>query len=99
MEGRGSGSAEHRRQEVLGKAVTKSPEVVVSVRGHPVTMILDTGSEVTILPETIYRQLSNEKPDLQDISQWLKVYGANGLEIPYVGYTELDISLPKGCPA
>ena len=93
MEGRGSGSAERRRQEVFGKAVTKSPEVVVSVRGHPVTMILDTGSEVTILPETIYRQLSNEKPDLQDISQWLKVYGANGLEIPYVGYTELDISL------
>ena len=82
MEGRGSGSAERSRQEVFGRAVTKSPEVVVSIRGHPVQMILDTGSEVTILPETVYQQLSSEKPDLQDISKRLMLNGANGLKIP-----------------
>ena len=82
-----------RKEEVFGRAVGKSPEVLVSIHGHTVQVILDTGSEVTVLPETIYSELATGKPGLQDVSKWLKVYGANGVEVPYIGYTELDIDL------
>ena len=74
------------------RAVARSPEVSISVLGQNVRFVLDTGSEVTILPEAIYHLLENRKP-LQDISGWLKVYAANGIEVPYLGYTELDMDI------
>ena len=58
--------------------------------GHQVRFILDTGSEVTVLPETIFRELSSGRLTLQDVTKWLKVLAANGEELPYSGYMELD---------
>ena len=48
---------------------------------------------MTVLPEATFRSLSSKKPALQDVTRWLKVYGANGIEIPYMGITELNIDL------
>ena len=78
---------------MFGRAVTKSPEVTITVLGQQVRFIIDTGSEVTILPETIFRELTSSPPKVQDVSKWLRVYAANGMEVPYVGYTELDMDV------
>ena len=94
MEGMGNGSsAVLTREEVFDRAVASSPEVVVSVCGKETPFILDTGSEVTVLPSTLFHQLASYTPVHQDVRRWLRVYGANGLEIPYVGYAELDMEL------
>ena len=82
VEGREDGSRVQMKQEVFDRAVYSRP---TSYNGS-------RPGEVTVLPETIYQKLST-RTDLQDVSNWLKVYGANGLEIPYVGYTKLDIDL------
>ena len=71
-------------KEVFGKTVPKCPEVCISIHGQQVRVILDTGSEVTVLPlpEATFQSLSSKKPALQDVTRWLKVYGVNGIEIP-----------------
>ena len=61
--------------------------------GHQVRFILDTGSELTVLPETIFRELSSGRLTLQDVTKWLKVLAANGEELPYSGYMELDLDI------
>ncbi len=48
---------------------------------------------MTVLPETIFRELSSGRPALQDVTKWLKVLAANGEELPYIGYTELDLDI------
>ena len=88
-----SGSLEMPREEVFDRAVASSPEVTVSVCGSEIPFILDTGSEVTVLPDTLYQHLTSCAPLQKDVRRWLRVYGANGLEIPYIGYAELDMQL------
>ena len=94
LEGKPTGSTvQHSRDDVLGRAVAKSPEVTITVLGQKVRFILDTGSEVTVLPETILSRLSSPQPAVQDVSRWLKVYAANGTELPYAGYAELEMEV------
>ena len=81
------------RDNIHGRAVAKSPEVTITVLGQKVRFVLNTGSEVTVFPETILSKLSSSQPAVQDISKWFKMYAANGMELPYVGYTELGIEV------
>lgn len=67
--------------------------MTVAISGHEVRFVLDTGSEVTILPETVLRRLSPQQPAVQDVTEWLKVYAANGVELPYTGYVELEMEV------
>ena len=55
-------------------------------------MALDTGSQVSTVTETFFRSLLDSEPKLQNVTTWMKVTGANNLPIPYLGYTEVDIS-------
>lgn len=54
--------------------------------------LLDTGSQVTTVPNSFYKQnLSHFKP-LNDL---LEVEAANGQDVPYLGYVEVNITFPK----
>ena len=44
--------------------------------------VVDTGSEVTVLPDILYQHLKSYIPVEEDVRRWFKIYGANGLEIP-----------------
>ena len=59
--------------------------------GVEVPCLLDTGSMVTTLSESFFRQHFEPwgKEKLHSCG-WLQLRAANGLEIPYVGYLELD---------
>lgn len=49
---------------------------------------------VSTIPESVF--LSNFSPwgpDRLRSCQWLQFRAANGLEIPYIGYLELDVTL------
>ena len=93
VEGRGGSIDTPTREEVFDRAVASSPEVTVSICGSEIPFILDTGSEVTVLPDTLYQHLESHTPIQKDVRRWLRVYGANGLEIPYIGYAELDMEV------
>ena len=68
VEGMGNGSSVVlTREEVFDRAVASSPEVVVSICGKETPFILDTGSEVTVLPSTLFHQLASYTPVHQDV--------------------------------
>lgn len=70
------------------------PQVEVLFEGKPVRCLLDTGSQVTLMSESHYQWLFQERGVGQkgDLS-WLTLRAANGLEIPYVGYTIIDVQV------
>lgn len=62
--------------------------------GVGVACLLDTGSMVTTITQRFFEQLLQPSLKLQlQPCTWLKLKAANGLEIPYLGYLELDVHL------
>ena len=83
------------RLNIFNKAVGKCPEVEVLMEGQPIRCLIDTGSQVSTVTETFFRQLLKEKPQLLDVTKWLRVKGANELDVPYIGLIEVSIEVSK----
>ena len=68
-------------------------EANILVNGTECKALLDTGSTVSTISQTFYDKLSDKVP-IKPLSELLRVEGASGHEIPYVGYVELDVTVP-----
>lgn len=62
--------------------------------GAPCLALVDTGSQVTTVSEGFYKEHLSSCP-LQQIDEILKVEGANGQEVPFLGYLQTNISFPE----
>ena len=80
-------------QEILQKAVGKCPEKIVKIEGSPCCCMIDTGSEVSTVSESFFRNLLQSKPALHDVTKWLRVSGANHLDVPIVGYIQVAVEM------
>ena len=66
--------------------------VEIEINGQALLALKDTGSQVSIISEAMYNNLFS-KAILQDLEVSLKITGANGLDIPYIGYIEVDVKV------
>lgn len=66
----------------------------MTVDGVDCSCLLDTGSQVTTISMTFYRDNLSQYP-IKPISDLLEVEGANGQTVPYSGYIETSIKFPK----
>lgn len=62
--------------------------------GVPCLALVDTGSQVTTVSEGFYEEYLSNCP-IQQIDDILKVEGANGQEVPFLGYLQTNISFPE----
>ena len=77
---------------VYEKAVGECPVTTVRLGGVDVPCLLDSGSEVSTITEEFFNEHFRPKgKTLLPTVDWLRLTAANGLEIPYVGYLELDV--------
>ena len=75
------------------ETVGKCPVVTVTMGGVDVLCLLDTGSHVSTVTESFFRQ--NMAPGDSELASchWLKLRAANDLAIPYISYIELDVEV------
>lgn len=66
----------------------------VTIGAREVDCLLDTGSQVTTIPQSIYEANLSDYP-LKPLENLLEVEGANGQAVPYLGYIELTLKFPK----
>ncbi|XP_052464763.1 uncharacterized protein LOC128021529 [Carassius gibelio] len=79
---------------VVQRLIGKCPTVTIQMGGVPVLCLLDTGSMVTTITETFFDQCFRQlAPDALKKCGWLQLRAANGLNIPYVGYFEIDVNV------
>lgn len=101
--GANTGSPEEvpSRDDIFSRAVGKCPIANVKLGGVLVPCLLDSGSEVSTVTESFFNENFRSKgSNLLSTSGWLTLTAANGLNIPYIGYFELDvetlgITIPK----
>lgn len=90
----GSKTGTLTKEQFLERAVGKCPEVEIHAGGVAIRCLLDTGSNVSTLTESFFKEhLHGEDKDMHCTSKWLKITAANGLPLPYQGYIELDIQV------
>lgn len=80
--------------ENMAPLLSPCPHVTVSLGGVLVPCLLDTGSMVSTVTESFF--LKNVEPwGLEKLysCHWLQLKAANGLDIPYIGYLELDVEV------
>lgn len=67
----------------------------VTINGKlQVSCLLDTGSQVTTVPQSFYEQHLAEQ-EIKPLHDLLEVEGANGQAVPYLGYIEMNIVFPQ----
>ena len=92
-EGAKEDSANIAKQKIF-KTSAKCPTTTIKLHGNDFTCLLDTGSEVSTISESFYHNhLSNLEINTQ---KTLRLEAANNIQIPYLGYIEVDIEL-FGC--
>ena len=74
------------------KLIGTCPVVQVGMGGVQVSCLLDTGSMVTTIAKGFSTQHSWDNKQLQKCS-WLQLRTANSLEIPYLGYIEIEMKV------
>ncbi|KAK0148586.1 hypothetical protein N1851_011071 [Merluccius polli] len=78
----------------MSRLMSSCPHLDVCIGGVHVPCLIDTGSMVSTITETFFQKhfeplgQSSLRP-----CHWLQLRAANGLAIPYVGYTELEVEL------
>ena len=92
--GQDSGSHHSIRDDIVQRAVGQCPEAVACLGPAKANCLLDSGAQVSTITESFYREhlLPLGQPIL-DTTTWMKISAANGTNIPYVGYIELDVVL------
>ena len=94
-------SGQNRHRKVLSDLISgqrimveEMPTTTAKLAGVEVECLVDTGFRVTLVSETFYKQkLESWCGGVQGGTKMLTLRGASGLEIPYLGYLELDVQV------
>lgn len=83
-----------KQANLPSRLIGRCPVVKIKVGGVEVPSLLDTGSMVTTVTQTFFEQYLMPQTNEQLKScTWLQLTAANGLDIPYLGYVELDVEV------
>ena len=82
----------YHNPDPLGRLVGEANESKVIIEGQETRALLDSGSQLSSISLTWVKKLNLEPKQLQSI---LRIEGSGGLEVPYLGYVEVQLKLPE----
>ena len=82
------------RENLIKRMVGEHPTITAKLGGVKVDLVVDSGSQVSLICEDFFKKyLQDRTGTLKPSGSWLKITAANGLDIPYKGFAELDIEV------
>ena len=78
-------------KQLADRAIRQCPHAIVNFGDLSTSCLIDTGAEVSVIAEKYFVKHLNK--NIVDIQGWLRIKTATRSDMPYVGYTELDISV------
>ena len=82
----------YHNPDPLGRLVGEVNESKVIVEGQDTRALLDSGSQLLSISWSWVKKLNLEPKQLQSI---LQIEGSGGLEVPYLGYVEVQLKIPE----
>ena len=84
-------------KQIPGELVGDTSEAEIQIGNHNCRSLLDTGSTVSNVSETFYKQNLSEC-ELHSLEDLLQVEAANGQPLPFLGYIEAELFVPSISP-
>lgn len=78
---------------IIDNVVGSCPEVNVRLGGVQVSCLIDTGAEVSTITESFFKEHLSQGREVLNVSSYIRISASQGLEIPYVGYIELELNV------
>jgi len=67
----------------------------VIINDRTVKALIDTGSMISSVSEQFYQTMP-DKPEMKQLSDFeLNITAANGDNVPYCGYIEVEVAIPR----
>lgn len=60
--------------------------------GVDVGCLIDTGAKVSTITESFYKEFLAQGREVIDMTSYIRISASQGLEIPFVGYVELQLT-------
>ena len=80
------------------KLVGTSNETDIEIGGHECRALLDTGSCVSIISESYWRDNMGDQHPLNPIQDFIHIECADGKPLPYLGYISTEVRISTGIP-
>ena len=81
-------------KQLRAKLIAQSPIADINILGINISCILDTGAETSLISSEFYHKHLADKVDgLGTVGTFIRLVGANDLEIPIAGYLEIPIEI------
>ena len=77
----------------MSDIVVESPTVHNDIAGGTMGAVIDTGAETSLIPYSVYSAQLFRQVELLPTADFMKLCGANGLEIPVVSYFRVPITV------
>ena len=82
----------YHNPDPLFRLVGEVNETTVIVEGQEARALIDSGSQLSVISLIWVKKLNLKQQQLQSI---LQIEGSGGLEVPYLGYVETCLRIPK----
>ena len=82
----------YHNPDPLFRLVREANESIVIVEGQEARALLDSGSQLSAISLEWVKKLKLKPQQLQSI---LQIEGSGGLEVPYLGYVEAHLKIPR----
>jgi transposase InsO family protein len=79
------------RNELVGPRCTSA----IDIFGHKSRCLVDTGSQVSTVSLAFFEQKLQQHTDIKDLDDLINIEVAGGHQLPYKGYIEATVRLPK----
>ena len=94
-----SGTEQQKATPQYSKLWTKpmigaANECVAAVKGRACLALLDTGSQITSISESIHNKHLSDCIIIHRVESLLRVVGAAGQDVPFLGYVDVEVEFP-----
>ena len=87
----GEGDSKYHNPDPLCRLIGPKNEVEVVVNGERVTALVDSGAQISVVSMTFVKRHNLPIWQLQKV---LDFEGFGGVDIPYIGYTQIQLQIP-----
>ena len=87
-------SCESHRVTVLKSLIGDANECIAFVNDISCLALLDTGSQVSSVSQSFYNRHLRDY-HIHSVENLIKLVGAGGEQVPYIGYIEVQVSFPE----
>ena len=88
----GRGEERYYNPDPLYHLIGPANETEVQVEGQSMKALIDSGAQISAISESMVKTLGLPFWQLHTL---LHLEGAGGLDVPYLGYTELRLDIPE----